>query len=85
MAAHYCRAVEGDNWSSVIDGQTSDTIDPTLVEARMKAALHPIATPFSQASVHRSIGRAPRCLSCSQDLLQLLCLGCKVVASIGSF
>ena len=50
------RAVEGDDWSSVIDGQSAETLAPELVEAQLRAARNPIATPFSRASVHRSIG-----------------------------
>ena len=50
------RAVEGDDWSSVIDGQSAETVAPELVEAQLRAARNPIATPFSRASVHRSIG-----------------------------
>ncbi len=49
------RAVEGDDWSSVIDGQTAET----LVQGGNPAedsSQHPIATPFARASVHRSIG-----------------------------
>jgi len=54
------RAVEGDDWSSVIDGQTSETVAPALVDAQLRAARNPIATPFARASVHRSIGAAAR-------------------------
>ena len=50
------RAVEGDDWSSVVDGQTAETVAPELVEAQLRAARNPIATPFARASVHRSIG-----------------------------
>ena len=52
----HCRAVEGDDWSSVVDGQTAETVAPELVEAQLRAARNPIATPFARASVHRSIG-----------------------------
>ena len=53
-----CRAVEGDDWSSIIDGQTAET----LVQGGNPAQdpeQHPIATPFARASVHRSIGEPP--------------------------
>ncbi|KAK9833449.1 hypothetical protein WJX81_006415 [Elliptochloris bilobata] len=52
------RAVEGDDWSSVVDGQTTETVAPELVEAQLRAARNPIATPFAHASVHRSIGNS---------------------------
>ena len=55
------RAVEGDDWSSVVDGQTAETVEPELVEAQLRAARNPIATPFARASVHRSIGAWRRC------------------------
>lgn len=58
-----CRAVEGDDWSSVVDGQTAETVEPELVEAQLRAARNPIATPFARASVHRSIGARRRCLT----------------------
>ena len=60
MCAH-CRAVEGDDWSSVVDGQTAETVAPELVDAQLRAARNPIATPFARASVHRSIGAWHRC------------------------
>ena len=39
-----------------MDGQTAETVEPELVEAQLRAARNPIATPFARASVHRSIG-----------------------------
>ncbi|EIE23413.1 NifU-domain-containing protein [Coccomyxa subellipsoidea C-169] len=48
------RAVEGDDWSSVIDGQTAQTIEDSGNGA--EAPTHPASTPFARASVHRSIG-----------------------------
>lgn len=50
-----CRAVEGDDWSSVIDGQTAETLVQGVNPAE-ESSQHPIATPFARASVHRSIG-----------------------------
>ena len=66
------RAVEGDDWSAVIDGQTSETIaggssgrgggsdtGAGAPEASGQAPQeHPASTPFARASVHRSIGAA---------------------------
>ncbi|CAK0783212.1 hypothetical protein CVIRNUC_006411 [Coccomyxa viridis] len=51
------KAVEGDDWSSVIDGQTAETIADggNPVEDTNQ---YPVATPFARASVHRSIGEA---------------------------
>ena len=49
------RAVEGDDWSSVIDGQTAETLVQGGNPAE-ESSQHPIATPFARASVHRSIG-----------------------------
>ena len=58
------RAVEGDDWSSVIDGQTAETIADggNPVEDTNQ---YPIATPFARASVHRSIGE-PHSITASQ-------------------
>jgi hypothetical protein len=58
------RAVEGDDWSAVIAGQTEATLpeDRRNGEASTSGQLppahpqHPAATPFARASVHRSIG-----------------------------
>ena len=50
------RAVEGDDWSSVIDGQTAETLVHGGNPAE-ESSQHPIATPFARASVHRSIGQ----------------------------
>ena len=49
------RAVEGDDWSSVIDGQTAETLADGGNPAEDDNQ-YPIATPFARASVHRSIG-----------------------------
>ena len=51
-------AVQGDDWSAVIDGQTQQTVDPKIAAAAAKAkdaaaAAPPIASPFSKANVHR--------------------------------
>ncbi len=54
LPTHCCRAVEGDDWSSVIDGQTAQTIEDSGSGA--EAPTHPASTPFARASVHRSIG-----------------------------
>lgn len=40
------KAVEGDDWSEVIDKQTQETVSP-------------IVTPFARASVHRAVGEGP--------------------------
>lgn len=53
---HASRAVEGDDWSSVIDGQTAETLADGGNPAAEEAGQYPIATPFARASVHRSIG-----------------------------
>jgi Fe-S cluster biogenesis protein NfuA len=51
------RAVEGDDWSSVIDGQTAETVAPPAAEpVAAAAAAAPIDSPFSRVNVHRSIG-----------------------------
>lgn len=61
LCLHIFRAVEGDDWSSVIDGQTAETIaDSNPVDDTHQ---YPIATPFARASVHRSIGDSSQCLS----------------------
>ncbi|KAK9905518.1 hypothetical protein WJX75_001443 [Coccomyxa subellipsoidea] len=49
------RAVEGDDWSAVIDGQTAETLADSNTNGA-EAPQHPAATPFARASVHRSIG-----------------------------
>lgn len=51
----WCRAVEGDDWSAVIDGQTAETLADSNTNGA-EAPQHPAATPFARASVHRSIG-----------------------------
>ena len=62
VCLHIFRAVEGDDWSSVIDGQTAETIaNANPVDDTNQ---YPIATPFARASVHRSIGDSSQCLSC---------------------
>lgn len=45
-------AVEGDDWSAVIDGQTAQTVRPPVRDA----APEQISSPFSRVSVHRTIG-----------------------------
>ncbi|CAL8472276.1 g11818 [Coccomyxa elongata] len=51
------RAVEGDDWSAVIDGQTAETVAGNGAPAEAAPGpQHPAATPFARASVHRSIG-----------------------------
>ena len=45
-------AVEGDDWSAVIDEQTSQTV----AQPPATAAAPQISSPFSRANVHRSIG-----------------------------
>jgi hypothetical protein len=54
------QAVEGDDWSSVIDAQTAETApagSPAAAAADAAAApASPIESPFSRASVHRTIG-----------------------------
>ncbi len=53
------RAVEGDDWSTVIDGQTAETVQPLTDEPAVAAAaapLQPIESPFSHVNVHRAIG-----------------------------
>ena len=47
--------MEGDDWSSVIDGQTAETIADGGNPAE-DTSQYPVATPFARASVHRSIG-----------------------------
>jgi len=49
------RAVEGDDWSSVIDGQTAETVVQPA-EPAAASAPSPINSPFTRANVHRSIG-----------------------------
>ena len=49
-------AVEGDDWSAVIDAQTSATLPEPLQPAAPSAAAPQIESPFSHANVHRSIG-----------------------------
>jgi len=53
-------AVEGDDWSAVIDAQTSATLPEPLQPAAPSAAAPPIESPFSHANVHRSIGKHVR-------------------------
>lgn len=48
-------AMEGGDWSAVIDGQTSETIDQSVDVTESKSAPH-VVTPFARASVHRSVG-----------------------------
>ncbi|KAK9828600.1 hypothetical protein WJX72_000970 [[Myrmecia] bisecta] len=50
------KAVEGDDWSAVIDGQTAET--GPLRTAQAQAAAETIVSPFARASVHRSVGNA---------------------------
>lgn len=59
------RAVEGDNWSAVIDSQTRETYDPqaaaaaaTAASAAAGATAGAVVSPFASASVHRKIGGA---------------------------
>ncbi|GMH45517.1 hypothetical protein BSKO_13474 [Bryopsis sp. KO-2023] len=49
-------AVEGDDWSEVIDGQTKTTIDPERAGVAAASAPEQIVSPFARARVHRSIG-----------------------------
>ena len=67
---HVCRlnliqAVEGDDWSSVIDAQTAETAPAGSPAAAAQAGdaadaaaapAPPIESPFARASVHRTIG-----------------------------
>lgn len=72
LAAH-CRAMESDDWSSVIDAQTQSTLSngsaaaaaaapPTAAVDEASPSSRPgpavRVTPFAQARVHRSIGAA---------------------------
>jgi len=53
------KAVEGDDWSAVIDGQTSETVKPLVEEPAVAAAsvpAQPIESPFSHVNIHRKIG-----------------------------
>lgn len=61
------RAVEGDDWSSVIDGQTAETIADGGNPVQ-DTNQYPIATPFARASVHRSIGE-PHSINSQSDSL----------------
>ncbi len=79
----WCRAVEGDDWSAVIDGQTAETVagNGAPAEAAPVGPQHPAATPFARASVHRSIGAHTYCqlshVALSLDVLDLLlCARC---------
>lgn len=52
------KAVEGDDWSAVIDEQTKDALPPSSEAAATTA--DPISSPFSRAQVHRRIGNEVR-------------------------
>lgn len=53
------KAVEGDDWSAVIDGQTSETVVPAAEEAPPPPAITgQLESPFSRVNVHRSIGNS---------------------------
>ena len=47
-------AVEGDDWSAVIDGQTAQTVQPREEDTEPPA--QQISSPFSRVSVHSTIG-----------------------------
>lgn len=52
------RAVEGDDWSAVIDGQTAETVQPPAEEAASPPTPPgQLESPFSRVNVHRSIGK----------------------------
>lgn len=62
------QAVEGDDWSSVIDAQTAETAPAGSTAAAAPAGetadaaaapAPPIESPFARASVHRTIGALP--------------------------
>lgn len=55
------KAVEGDDWSAVIDGQTSETVQPPAEEAASPPTPPgQLESPFSRVNVHRSIGELSR-------------------------
>lgn len=64
------RAVEGDDWSAVIDAQTAETTPvpgagPAAdadASAAAAAPASPIESPFSRVNVHRSIGEPQKIL-----------------------
>lgn len=51
------KAVEGDDWSSVIDEQTQSTVSSPAAVDNSNEPAHPAASPFSRAAVHRGIGK----------------------------
>jgi len=51
-------AVEGDDWSAIIDSQTALTESP---RAAVAPPVQQISSPFSRARVHSSIGATPTC------------------------
>lgn len=60
--ANMRKAMEGGDWSAVIDAQTSETIDKSVdgtengTASTSTAPTGPVVTPFARASVHRSVG-----------------------------
>jgi hypothetical protein len=52
-------AMDGGDWSAVIDGQTQETVGtppPSSSQGREPSSKQPITTPFARAAVHRAVG-----------------------------
>lgn len=52
------RAIEGDNWSAVVDAQTASTLPTPMHSSEASGGDGNIVSPFTRARVHRSIGNA---------------------------